>query len=89
MIDVVFTDTHFGWKNNSMTWLNSQLDFIYNQFIPHIKLLSTQDAVRVIHCGDVFESRSTISTYVASKVVQAFFFGIKSGAATKQFYNLL
>ena len=72
MIDVVFTDTHFGWKNNSMTWLNSQLDFIYKQFIPHIKSLSTQDAVRVIHCGDVFDSRSTISTYVASKVVQAF-----------------
>lgn len=72
MIDVVFTDTHFGWKNNSMTWLNSQLDFIYNQFIPHIKTLREKDDVRVIHCGDVFESRSTISTYVASKVVQAF-----------------
>lgn len=72
MIDVVFTDTHFGWKNNSMTWLNSQLDFIYKQFIPHIETLREKDAVRVIHCGDVFDSRSTISTYVASKVVQAF-----------------
>lgn len=72
MIDVVFTDTHFGWKNNSMTWLNSQLNFIYKQFIPHIEMLHKKDAVRVIHCGDVFESRSTISTYVASKVVQAF-----------------
>lgn len=72
MIDVVFTDTHFGWKNNSMTWLNSQLNFIYKQFIPTIKRLSKKEPVRVIHCGDVFESRSTISTYVATKVVQAF-----------------
>lgn len=72
MIDVIFTDTHFGWKNNSMTWLNSQMKFIYNQFIPTIKKLSKEDKVRVIHCGDVFDSRSTISTYVASKVVQAF-----------------
>lgn len=72
MIDVVFTDTHFGWKNNSMNWLNSQINFIYNQFIPTIKQLSKKESVRVIHCGDVFDSRSTISTYVATKVVQAF-----------------
>ena len=72
MIDVIFTDTHFGWKNNSMTWLNSQMNFIYQQFIPTIKKLSKKDKVRVIHCGDVFDSRSTISTYVATKVVQAF-----------------
>ena len=72
MIDVIFTDTHFGWKNNSMTWLNSQMNFIYNQFIPKIKELSKEDSIRVIHCGDVFDSRSTISTYVATKVVQAF-----------------
>ena len=72
MINVIFTDTHFGWKNNSMTWLSSQLNFIYDQFIPHIKELSKIDSVRVIHCGDVFDSRSTISTYVATKVVQAF-----------------
>lgn len=72
MINVIFTDTHFGWKNNSMTWLNSQMKFIYEEFIPKIKEYSKTDSVRVIHCGDVFDSRSTISTYVASKVVQAF-----------------
>lgn len=72
MIDVIFTDTHFGWKNNSMTWLNSQMNFIYQQLIPTIKKLSKEDKVRVIHCGDVFDSRSSISTYVATKVVKAF-----------------
>ena len=72
MIDIIFTDTHFGWKNNSMTWLNSQMNFIYKQFIPYIKQTRRNEKVRVIHLGDVFDSRSTISTYIASKVVQAF-----------------
>lgn len=72
MIDILFTDTHFGWKNNSMTWLNTQLDFIYKQFVPKIKELKKKDYVRVIHMGDVFDSRSTISTYVATKVIEAF-----------------
>ena len=72
MIDILFTDTHFGWKNNSMTWLNSQLNFIYNQFIPKLQECKTKDTVRVIHLGDVFDSRSTISTYVATKVIEAF-----------------
>lgn len=70
MIDVLLTDTHFGVRQNSLIWLNSQLDFIYNQFIPYIK--NCKRDVRVIHLGDVFDSRSTISTYIATKVIQAF-----------------
>lgn len=70
MINILFTDTHFGVKQNSMTWLNSQLDFIYKQLIPYIE--SLDDEVRLIHLGDVFDSRSSISTMVASKVVDAF-----------------
>lgn len=72
MIDILFTDTHFGWKNNSMNWLNSQMNFLYEQFIPTIKKYRERDKVRVIHLGDVFDSRSTVSTYVASKVIKAF-----------------
>ena len=70
MINILFTDTHFGVKQNSITWLNSQLDFIYKQLIPYIE--SSDDEVRLIHLGDVFDSRSSISTMVASKVVDAF-----------------
>ena len=69
MINVLFTDTHFGIKQNSITWLNSQLDFIKNELIPYCK---SQKNVRLIHLGDVFDSRSTISTYVASKVIEVF-----------------
>lgn len=70
MKTVLFTDTHFGVKQNSITWLNSQLDFIYKQFIPYIE--SMEDDVRVVHLGDVFDSRSSISTLVASRVRDAF-----------------
>ena len=71
---VLFTDTHFGVKNNSMTWLNSQLDFIYKQFIPDLQELKKQGhTITLIHLGDVFDSRSTISTYVATKVREAFY----------------
>lgn len=74
-IIVLFTDTHFGVKNNSMTWLQSQLDFIYKQFIPELtelKRTHPKDRVNLIHLGDVFDSRSTVSTYVATKVREAF-----------------
>ena len=70
MTNVIITDTHFGVKNNSMTWFTSQSDFIYKQLIPYIKTIN--DEVRLIHMGDVFESRSTISIYIAKKVRQIF-----------------
>lgn len=71
---VLFTDTHFGVRNNSITWLNSQLDFIYKQLIPDFQELKKQGhTITLIHLGDVFDSRSTISTYVATKVREAFY----------------
>ena len=74
-IKVLFTDTHFGVKNNSMTWLKSQLNFIYKQFIPELRELKKthpDDQIVLIHLGDVFDSRSTISTMVATEVRKAF-----------------
>lgn len=67
---IMITDTHFGVKQNSINWLNSQLDFIYKQLIPYIN--SQKGYKQLIHLGDVFDSRSTISTYVATKVIEAF-----------------
>lgn len=67
---ILITDTHFGVKQNSMTWFNSQLDFIYNQLIPYLK--KQTEYKQLIHLGDVFDSRSTISTYIANKVIEVF-----------------
>lgn len=76
-MDITFliTDTHFGVKQNSITWLNSQLDFIYKQLIPKIqeeRNACPDSNIKLIHMGDVFDSRSSISTYVAAKVVEVF-----------------
>lgn len=69
MTTIIFTDTHFGTKQNSITWFNSQKEFILMQLLPAIKSF---DNVRLIHLGDVFDSRSTISTYIATGVVELF-----------------
>ena len=39
---IVLSDTHFGVKNNSITWMNSQLGFIYKEFIPYIQSLKNK-----------------------------------------------
>ena len=70
MKTILITDTHYGTKQNSITWLNSQSRFIYQQLIPYIK--EQKEPIRLIHLGDVFDSRSTISTIVADRVVHMF-----------------
>lgn len=70
MTNIIITDTHFGVKQNSITWFNSQSEFIYKQLIPYIE--SKKGYIRLIHMGDVFDSRSTISVYIANRVRQIF-----------------
>jgi DNA repair exonuclease SbcCD nuclease subunit len=56
-----------------MTWLKSQKEFFDKQLIPHLKKRKKDGyMVRLIHCGDVFDSRSTINTYIATTVVDLF-----------------
>lgn len=72
-ITVLITDTHFGTHNCSLTWLKSQKEFFDKQLIPHLKKRKKEGyMVRLIHCGDVFDSRSTINTYIATTVVNLF-----------------
>ena len=72
-LTVLITDTHFGTHNSSLTWLKSQKEFFDKQFIPHLKKRKKEGyLVRVVHCGDVFDSRSTINTYIATEVVDLF-----------------
>lgn len=70
MKKIILTDTHFGVKQNSITWLNSQKKFICDQFIEYI--IDMHEPVEVIHLGDVFDSRSSISTLIANEVVNMF-----------------
>lgn len=81
MNNILFTDTHFGVKQNSITWFNSQKKFIEEQLLPYIKQYNGD--CRLIHLGDVFDSRSSISTYIAGQVVELF---KKLAGNTKEFY---
>lgn len=66
MKTILISDTHFGVKQNSLTWLKYQEAFIHKQLIPYIK--SIKEDVRLYHLGDVFDSRSSINTFIASRV---------------------
>ncbi len=70
MIKLIITDTHFGVKNNSTKFLDNQLrvfedlrDMVDNSPDPRIDL---------IHLGDLFDSRSTVSIYVFDRVKKVF-----------------
>lgn len=66
-IQIFLSDTHFGVRNNSINWLESQKAFIYNQFIPYLKKVKKENFVRVFHLGDVFDSRSSISPMICKE----------------------
>ena len=70
MKTILISDTHFGVKNNSMTWFKHQCDFIYKQLIPFIQ--SQKEPVRLYHLGDVFDNRSSINTLIAQQVKKMF-----------------
>ena len=67
---ILISDTHFGCRQNSITWLNSQLSFFYDQLIPFIK--QQKELVYVYHLGDVFDVRSSVNLLVADKVHKLF-----------------
>lgn len=66
---ILLTDTHFGCKNNSITWFNSQKAFIENDFIPYIQKAKPDE---IIHLGDVFDIRSTVSVMIGEQVREIF-----------------
>lgn len=69
---VLWTDSHFGVRNNSMGWFRSQVAFVENQLMPYLDKLSENEEVILIHLGDVFDSRSSINTYIAQEVKELF-----------------
>ena len=63
MRKIIVTDTHFGVHNNSVTWLNAQLRVFYEQILTH-----DNSECQLIHCGDLFESRSAINPLIYNAV---------------------
>lgn len=54
------TDWHYGiYQNNIEKWLDIMDDYFYNFFIPYIKK-NKSDGDIIIHCGDLFDNRTSI-----------------------------
>jgi DNA repair exonuclease SbcCD nuclease subunit len=67
-LNIIITDTHFGVKSNSVKWLTHQiygLDEIKEYIITN---KPKYDIVNIIHCGDVFDNRSSINTMILKNI---------------------
>lgn len=66
---IVIGDTHFGVRNNSMTWLKHQKAG-FEEIIKYVdNTKRSYDFIRIIHVGDLFDSRSSINPLVWREVV--------------------
>lgn len=65
---IIIGDTHFGARNNSMTWLKHQVDG-FNEIIEYVdRSMNEFNETIVIHVGDLFDSRSSINPMIYEKV---------------------
>lgn len=69
MRELVIGDLHFGIKNNSLTWLEQQLNFITNQVFP---ILETENIDRCIFLGDLTDIRYSINQQVGIELKKLF-----------------
>ncbi len=66
---IVIGDTHFGIKNNSMTWLKHQSSG-FEEIIQYVeKSFKEYDETIVVHMGDLFDSRSSINPLIYKEVL--------------------
>ena len=59
-------DLHIGIKNNSLTWLESQLEFFDKQIF---KTIEEKEVKRVIFLGDVSDIRYSINQQIGIEFV--------------------
>lgn len=77
---IIITDTHWGKKNNSTQFFKSQ-ETLFNELVNYIYKLPKGDSFDIVHLGDVFDSRSTLSMNIlneATRVLQNLYKAIKS-----------
>lgn len=65
---IVIGDTHFGVKNNSLTWLKHQIQG-FDEIVNYIEYsIRSFDRTTIIHVGDLFDSRSSINPIIYKEV---------------------
>ena len=69
MRELVIGDLHFGIKNNSVTWLELQLNFIKDQIFP---VLKDKNINRCVFLGDLTDIRYSINQQVGIELKRVF-----------------
>lgn len=67
----IISDTHFGIKNGSAEWLDIQREYFYDFLFPLLRKEYKRGDV-LIHCGDVFDSRHSITLFTINFVIEIF-----------------
>jgi len=69
MVVALLSDLHFGVRKNSEVFLDSQLRFIVEQFVPYLK---EHGIKKIFMLGDLFDNRSSTNTKVMNAVYDIF-----------------
>ena len=67
----LIADTHFGLKGDDEIWLEDSFNYFNNDLIPYMKKNVGENDI-LIHCGDVFDNRSTIGLHTITKTILLF-----------------
>jgi len=65
----IVTDTHFGTKKSSDRFLDSQMKFFTEEFIPYLK---ENNITTIVFGGDTFDSRNSINVKITNAVFSLF-----------------
>lgn len=65
----MISDLHFGVRANSLEWLENQLSFFYNFYIPYLKE-NKEDGDVLFMLGDWFDNRQLLDINVLNKAIE-------------------
>ena len=65
----LIADCHFGIKKSDISFMESQLRFYKEQFVPELKQANIKD---IFILGDVFDTRQTINVQTINVVIDLF-----------------
>ena len=69
MRSLIIGDLHFGIKNNSLSWLELQLDFFKKQIF---NIIETKNIDRIIQLGDLSDVRYSINQQIGIEIKKLF-----------------
>lgn len=67
----MISDIHAGARSSSLEWLNIQMEYFYNFFIPNLKKYKKENDVLFV-LGDLFDNRQVVNILVLNKFFKLF-----------------